>query len=80
MPGKPYRVQYAPFNSNPRKMKWGVLDGVMEDDILPTGTHRVFVTAQSERFEIPMAGMVFMFGRERQLDIMDRRAAEAKPQ
>lgn len=79
MIGKAYTVRYGIYNADPKRIRWGVLVGITGDDILPTGTHRTFDTAQGERYEIPIANMVFVFSRER-LDgiIAQREAAQAQ--
>ena len=74
---RPYSVKYGIYNPNPQKIVWAVITGVREDSVLPSGSHRAFLTTSGERVEIPTTGMVFVFSVERQQEI-DRRASEGE--
>lgn len=78
MEPKPYSVKYARFDADPKKLRWAQLVGVVEDGILPNGTHRYFRTSQDERYEVPMNDMVFLFSKERQQGIVMRAEEQAK--
>lgn len=58
-------ITYTVYYKKVGRFIWKRLSDVIEDGIVPTTQSRFFITSHSERFEIPLPGIMLRFSKER---------------